>query len=159
MSGSERAMRRRDREITDRREIDAILDRADVIRIGLCDGGRPYVVPMSFGRDGDRIYLHCATEGRKLDAIRHNPTVCFEAEIDVEVIVREIPCDWSCRYRSVIGWGSVSVVEEREEKRRGLEVLSQHYSERREAVAEGRLSGVVVLRIDIESITGKRADG
>jgi len=155
--GGEPLMRRRDREIRDRSEIEGILDRSDVLRLGLCDAGRPYVVPMNFGRDGDRIYLHCAPEGRKLDAIRRNPLVCFEADIDVQVVAGATPCEWSCRYRSVIGWGTASIVVDREERRRGLEILLRHYAKGQAEIGEEALDGVVVLRVEIESLTGKRA--
>lgn len=51
-------MRRKDREITDRAAIEAILRRATVCRIGLVGKDGPYVVPMSFGYDAGRLYLH-----------------------------------------------------------------------------------------------------
>jgi uncharacterized protein len=58
-------MRRKDREITDRAEIDAILSEAVVCRLGLVDGSEPYIVPMCFGYDGTFLYLHSAPEASK----------------------------------------------------------------------------------------------
>ena len=64
-------MRRQDKLITDRRRTATILDDAKVLRVGLIDGDRPYVVPMNFGRDGDDLWLHAtAASGLKLDCIR-----------------------------------------------------------------------------------------
>ena len=76
-------MRRSDREIRDRSSIDGILHAASVCHLALCDGDRPYVVPMSYGYDGDRLYFHCASEGRKLDVVRRNPNACFAVEVGV----------------------------------------------------------------------------
>ena len=58
-------MRRKDREITDRAEIEAILNEAMVCRIGLADGGEPYVVPLSFGYEDGSVYIHSAPEASK----------------------------------------------------------------------------------------------
>ena len=59
-------MRRKDREITDRAEIEAILNEAMVCRIGLADDGEPYVVPVSFGYEDGSVYIHSAPEGKKI---------------------------------------------------------------------------------------------
>ena len=58
-------MRRKDREITDRAEIEAILNEAMVCRIGLADGGEPYVVPLCFGYEDGSVYIHSAPEASK----------------------------------------------------------------------------------------------
>ena len=60
-------MRKANREIIDKSAIRAIMEEALVCRIGLCDDGTPYVVPMNFGYDGVYIYLHSALAGRKLE--------------------------------------------------------------------------------------------
>ena len=72
-------MRRKDREITDREEIRAILERARVLHLGINAGGRPYVVPLHYGlawSDGLPVfYVHGAREGRKLDLLRRDNRV------------------------------------------------------------------------------------
>jgi nitroimidazol reductase NimA-like FMN-containing flavoprotein (pyridoxamine 5'-phosphate oxidase superfamily) len=65
-------MRKANREIRDRGAVLAIIEEAPVCRIGLADGGMPYIVPMNFGLGENCLYLHCATEGRKLDILRKN---------------------------------------------------------------------------------------
>lgn len=59
-------MRRKDRGITDRTEVEAILDEAQVCRIGLSDGKDPYVVPVCFGYGNGSVYIHAACEDTKL---------------------------------------------------------------------------------------------
>lgn len=56
----------------------AILEEVPVAHLGLIDDGEPYVTPMSFVLDGDRI-LFRTMAGRKLEALRANPSVCIEA--------------------------------------------------------------------------------
>ena len=65
-------MRRKDCEITDRAEIEAILKKALVCRIGLADGGEPYIVPLSFGYEDGAVYLHSAVEGKKIAMLQKN---------------------------------------------------------------------------------------
>ena len=56
-------MRRKEKEIKDTAEIEEILSKAFVCRLGLCDNGRPYVVPLCFGYEDNALYIHCAKEG------------------------------------------------------------------------------------------------
>jgi nitroimidazol reductase NimA-like FMN-containing flavoprotein (pyridoxamine 5'-phosphate oxidase superfamily) len=150
-------MRRKDREITDRAAIEAILRRAAVCRIGLVGEDGPYIVPMSLGYEAGRLYLHSAREGRKLDLIREDPRVCFEVDLDSEVVKAESPCGWSLRYRSVIGFGRAVLVEAPEEKRRGLEIILRHHGGDPSALPERSLDGVSLIRIEIREMTGKQS--
>ncbi len=150
-------MRRKEREITDSAEIDDIISGAGVCRIGLVDGGQPYIVPVFFGYEKSSIYFHCAPGGRKLDIIHKNNSVCFEIEADVELIRGERPCGWTARYRSVMGVGRASVLETEEEKRHGLDVLMRHYSNGESHTDFPKLDVTAVVRIDIEHMSGKKA--
>jgi len=73
-------MRRTEKEIENRAEIDSIIRRNQVCRVGLSEQGSPYVVPLCFGYDGESLYFHCAREGRKLDILRQNDKVCLETD-------------------------------------------------------------------------------
>ena len=150
-------MRRKDREITDVQEMREILAEANVCRIALCDGDRPYIVPMSFGIDGNRIYFHCAPVGKKLELIRANPNICFEVDVDVEVVEAEAACEWTARYRSVIGQGRASLVEDPAEKAVGMTALMRQYSESEFEFSEEVIRSVTIVRMEIESMTGKKA--
>lgn len=148
-------MRRKDREITDKAAIEAILQRAQVCRIALADGEQPYIVPVCFGYEPGRLYFHSATEGRKLDILRRNDRVCFEAEADAEFIPADQACEWTVRFSSVIGFGKAAFVENPEEKEHALQVLMQHYGG--QTTGFGDLRRVAVIRIDVEEMTGKRS--
>jgi len=149
-------MQRKDKELTDIKEIEKIINKADRCRIGLVDNDEPYVVPVCFGYERNTLYFHGALEGRKVELIRKNNKVCFEIDTDVEVIRRtEKPCDWTMKYRSVIGMGGAHILESNEEKRHGLSVLMRHYTNSEFTIPENKLKSVLVVRIDIESVTGK----
>jgi len=151
-------MRRKDREITDRAEIEAILKKALVCRIGLADGGEPYIVPLSFGYEDGAVYLHSAVEGKKIAMLEKNPRCCFEVDICDRLIRSDNPCSWGMRYRSVIGFGRASIVTNAGEKRHGLNCIMRHYGGGTHEFSERDIGSVAVIRIAIESMTGKKHD-
>ena len=169
-------MRRKDREITDRAEIEAILDEATVCRIALADGGEPYIVPLSFGYEDGAVYLHSAPEtskdlsgsspvlslagsdGKKITMIRKNPRCCFEVDTCDRVIRGDSPCSWGMRYRSVIGYGIAVILEDPGEKRHGLNCVMRHYHGGIYEFSDADIASVTVIRIAIESLTGKKHD-
>lgn len=102
-------MRRKDKEIADPALLAAVLREAFVCRIGLADGDLPYVVPVNFVHAEGSLYLHSASEGRKIEILRRNNRVCFETEIGVELVRSERACDFGARYVSVIGTGTASL--------------------------------------------------
>ena len=151
-------MRRKDREITDRAEIDAVLGEATVCRIGLVDGGVPYVIPVSYGYEDGSVYFHSAPEGKKITLLEKNPRCCFEVDICDGIIRGERPCSWGMRYRSVIGYGMAEILKGPEEKRQGLNCIVNHYGGGTFEFSEQDLGPVTVIRIAVESMTGKKHD-
>ena len=133
-------MRRKEREISDRNFIDAIIERAHVCRIGLSQNDVPYIVPMNFGYNGRYLYFHCAPEGKKLDIIRNNPRVCFEMDTDYELVkAGENPCGCSTKYRSVIGTGTAMILTDINEKSEALNIILDHYGASRYIFSEKEL--------------------
>lgn len=154
-------MRRKEKEITNTREIETIIQKAEVCRLGLAVDNTPYIVPLFFGYENNCLYIHCAKEGRKLDMIRQNNTVCFEMEVDTEISNRDKPtCQWSSAYRSVIGCGSAFILEDFEEKKQALDVIIRHYFNqdsyeyKKKAVEE-----VAIIKIVVDQISGKQSGG
>lgn len=150
-------MRRHEKEITDPRELRRILEAARVCRLAMVDGGRPYLVPLSFALDGDDLVLHSAREGRKLDALRRNPSVCFEVEEGVEVAPGGSACGFGMRFRTVIGFGEAEVVEDRAERARLLALFGPRYGAPEGALPEAELGRTTVLRVRVRELTGKRS--
>ncbi len=154
-------MRRTDREVKGQDQILAILERCEVLRLGLCDGGQPYIVPMNFayveGDTGIVLYFHSALEGRKIDIIRHNNRVCFEGDCDFGLIRGSRACDWSAEYASVIGEGTIELVQEEKERQEALGYLMRRYGFTGELVfAPKVLQKTAVLKIKVSGISGKQ---
>ena len=135
-------------------ECEAFLARAEVLRLGLVDGDGPYVVPVNFGFEGGRLYVHGPAEGRRLDAIIGNPRLCFEAD-ECEIVRAVRSCGFTARFRSVIGYGSARVLTEDGARRHGLDVLMRHYGGTGADYDERALAQTSVVEIEIESMDGK----
>lgn len=134
-----------------------ILQRAVVCRLAVCDGNLPYVVPLNFGYETGHLYFHSAPEGRKIEALKANPNVCFEVDIDQEIVLGEHPCEWTARYRSVIGFGRARLLEDGEEKKKALDVILNHYAQGLFEYAAGAIDRVAIVEVAIESLTGKQS--
>ena len=154
-------MRRTDREITDRADMLTILDKCRIIRLGLCDNDRAYIVPMNFAHeDADgklRIYLHCAHKGRKMDIIARNNKVCFEADCSHEQFEGNLPCSWTEKYESVMGEGTIKTISSKEEKIAALDIIMKRYGfPGKPQYTDAAIEAVAILRIDVTALSGKR---
>ena len=152
-------MLRKDKEITDRAIIDDILKSNIICRIALSDNNLPYIIPMDYGYDNGKIYLHTSGKGKKIDIIKKNNNVCFEISDSIELIKDEIACKFDTKYRSVIGIGKIHIVNSGEEKIIGLKaIMYQHTGKREWEFPEFDISRVTVLRIDIKSLSAKKSN-
>jgi len=150
-------MRRKQKEITDKGIIENILSKSEVCRIAIMDGDKPYIVPLNYGYYNNAIYIHSAPLGKKIDLLKINNKICFEIEYLAEIIKRELPCDWGTKYRSVIGYGTVEIITDFEEKKKGLDIIMAHYGKPDNNVyKEKEVNFIVILKINIEEITGKQ---
>lgn len=151
-------MRRHKQEITDNEIIEEILHKALVCRIGLAEDNMPYVVPVCFGFKDGSIYVHSSRHGRKMEIIERNNNVCFEVDVDVKTVPADTACKWTLQYRSVIGFGKAEVVRDEDERIHALNVIMEHYSGRSSHQYEaGPLEHAAIIKIHIESMTGKRS--
>ena len=155
-------MRRKDREITDRSEIDVLLLRAKVCRVAFAVNEEPYIVPLSHGYNAEAgaLFFHTAKEGKKIECIETNPRVCFEVEGNVEVKEGdERGCSWGVRYESVIGFGTFVELLTSEEKTDALRFTMRQQANQDAdwTFAQKMVDATRVWRLDIESMTGKRS--
>ena len=152
-------MRRKDREVTDPREIAAILEKCDTVRIALNDNGYPYIVPVCFGEDIRNgvlsLYFHCAAEGKKLDLIKKDPRAGFEADTSRTLVTDDARGFCTMRYESVIGTGRIFFVPE-SDRLNGLKILMRHYHDGEFSFDTAAVPRTEVLRLEVGSITAKR---
>lgn len=149
-------MRREEREISEKAEIENILEKARVCRLAFVDGDIPYIVPLNFGYKDDILYVHSAKQGRKIDLMKRNPRVCFEVDELVRFKKAKLACDWGVAYKSVIGTGKAGFIESGEEKKKALDIIMAHYSGRSFEYDNDILEKTTVIRIDIVQMTGKQ---
>jgi uncharacterized protein len=150
-------MRKKNREITNRKEVDQIIRDSRVCRLALSADDVPYLVPLSFGYDGAAIYIHTALEGKKIDYFERNNRVCFEFERNLRLMQdTEKACKWTFWYECVIGYGTISELIDSEEKKYGLNRIMEQYSGKQWEFDEGPLEKARVWKILISSMTGKK---
>ena len=150
-------MRRKDKAIGEFAEIEQIVRKSLVCRLALAEEGQPYIVPLSFGFKNSTLYFPSAPEGRKIEMLRKNSKVCFEFDLDHEVVADEEACKWGMKYRSVIGFGKASIVEDIHEKKQGLNAIMEHYSGCIYDYPEAAINNTLVIKVEIESMTGKKS--
>jgi nitroimidazol reductase NimA-like FMN-containing flavoprotein (pyridoxamine 5'-phosphate oxidase superfamily) len=150
-------MRRKQYEITDSAIIEDILSKSEVCRIALIDNDRPYIVPLNYGYKNNAIYFHSSPRGKKIELLKTNNKVCFEIELFTEIVKNEIPCTWGTKYRSVIGYGTIELLTDPDQKTEGLDIIMAHYGKTDKNIFQDKQIGnVLILKLKIEEITGKQ---
>jgi len=151
-------MRKAKQEISDRSVLEEILGKAIICRMAMMDGGKPYILPFNYGYREGCLYIHSAPEGKKIHLLEQNPEVCFEVEDSMEINKGEKACDWSTRYRSVVGYGRVEILSDQKSKQHGLEVImAQHGAPELIEFNPGNMKRMVILKLTIRSMTGKQS--
>lgn len=151
-------MRRSDKEVTGKADMEDIIKRSIVCRLALCEGDHPYIVPLSFGYKTGTLYFHSAPEGKKIGMLKKNPNVCFEFDVDCRAVEGKTACEWGMNYKSVIGYGRARIVAETREKQEALALLMQQYTDRSFPIPENMAAHTAVIKVEIESMTAKRSD-
>ncbi len=151
-------MRRKDQEITDKKVLEEILSTSLICRIGMICDGIPYIVPVNYGYSNDIIYIHSATEGKKIDILKTNNRVCFEIEDTTEIIKKDVSCDWAAKYRSLIGYGTIEIVNDFKQKKQGLDIImAQHGKKENNVYKDSQIEKMVILKLGIDHLTGKQS--
>ena len=157
-----RVRRHHERAHYDRASVYGILDRGLVAHVAFIDDGRPIVIPMAYGRDGDRLFLHGARKGRFSTATAGEPVSIAVTLVDGLVIARTA-FDSSMNYRAVVIHGRATELEDDAERLHGLRCVTEHALPGRwdeiRAPTEQELRATVVLAVDIEAAAAKVRDG
>lgn len=150
------AMRRKDREITDPKEIETLLYSENLMHLALADQNVPFVVPLFYAYDGRALYFHSAKAGTKTEILKRNSLVCFEISRAEGVIDADSACDFEARHKTVVGLGRASFVEDLDEKKRALDAIVARFSTRKFEYPQANFACALVVRIDIVSMKGKK---
>lgn len=153
-------MRRRDREITDKAVIEEFIAKEQILRVAFCDEGDIYIVPVNYGYSCDEqqyvFYFHGAKAGRKYELAKKNPTVGFEIDGKYMLLESENACDFSATFESVIGTGTLSLIEDRAEKIKGLNAIMKQTTSKAEwDYKPEMLDAVAVFRLAVDKLSCK----
>ena len=148
-------MRRKDREITERELQDTIIKSCEISYLAMSDGNKPYVIPMNFGYDGENIYFHCATSGKKLDLIKNNPQVSIAMTSEYRLSLEGPPNKWTTKYKSIVIEGKAEILTTLEDKQKGINILLQQYADIDVKFDKKVMDSVVIIKVKIDTITGK----
>lgn len=143
--------------IHDRKEIDSILKQCKTCYVAMSDHNEPYVLPMNFALDGDRVILHSAQTGRMWETIKKNPNVCINWTLGEELAWQDeqVACSYRVKSKSVIVEGTAEIIEDQEEKERIIRQFMTQYSDLPFKLNEPAIRNVGILLVKIEKLTAK----
>jgi uncharacterized protein len=158
-----RVIRESERGVYDRETVYRILDEGFLCHVGFSVDGQPFVIPTSYGRDGDNLYIHGSAASRMLRQLKDGVQVCVTVTLlDGLVLARSI-FNHSMNYRSVVILGKATLVHDPAEKLAALRVLSEHIIPHRwddvRQPNERELKATSVLRLPIEEFSAKVRQG
>ncbi|WP_019509189.1 pyridoxamine 5'-phosphate oxidase family protein [Pleurocapsa sp. PCC 7319] len=102
-----------------------ILDEALVAHVGFTVDNQPFVIPMAYGREGDRLYLHGSSVSRLLKTLEQGVDVCFTVTLLDGLVIARSLFHHSMNYRSVVLFGKAKLVESEAEKMNALQAFSE----------------------------------
>jgi uncharacterized protein len=151
-----------DRGRFDRATVNEVIDEAYLAHVGFVVDGEPRVLPMTYGRDGDVLYLHGAVGNAMLRASK-DAEVCVTITLLDGLVLARSAFHHSMNYRSVVLLGVATAVEEPDAKRHAFDTIVEHVLPGRTAVARGandsELRKTLVLRLPIEEASAKVRTG
>lgn len=158
-----RVIREPQRAVYDRATAYAILDEAFVCHVGFMLDGQPYVIPTSFGRNGDQLYVHGSAASRMLRNLDKGVPLCVTVTLlDGLVMARSI-FNHSMNYRSIVVLGTAALVSDPAEKLEALRLLSEHIIRGRwddiRQPNEKELKATSILRLPITEFSAKVREG
>jgi uncharacterized protein len=152
-------MRRKEREISDKKELLEILDSASVCRIALNDDV-PYIVPLSYGytwKDRLELYFHSATNGKKMELLKQDKRAGFEIDTGNSIVKSESPCDWGTKYRSIIGKGTIEWIDDPILMEQAMDRIMDHYGHQgKPSYGDGAFDKVRIFKLVASELAGKQ---
>jgi nitroimidazol reductase NimA-like FMN-containing flavoprotein (pyridoxamine 5'-phosphate oxidase superfamily) len=159
-----RVVREPQRAVYDRHAINQILDEGFVCHVGFVvseagKDGQPYVIPTSYGRDGDILYIHGSAASRMLRNLNQGVPVCITVTLLDGLVLARSVFNHSMNYRSVVILGTATLVADPAEKLAALRALSEHiipgrWDDSRQP-NERELKQTSVLRVPIDEFSAK----
>src|SRR6266849_5135990 len=154
-----RLVREAERGVYDRETAYRILDEGFLCHVGFVADGQPFVIPTSYGRKDDSLYVHGSAASRMLRNMKEGLPVCVTVTLLEGLVLARSIFNHSMNYRSVVVLGKALLVDDPEEKLAALRLLSEHIIPGRWADArqpnDRELKATSVLRLPIEEFSAK----
>jgi uncharacterized protein len=162
--GARTTLRRHpERALDDRSEIFAILDEALVAHVGFIDGGSPVVIPTTYAREGETLFLHGAAGGRLMSALSAADAICVTVTLLDGLVLARSAFNHSMNYRSVVIFGKPRRVTDETEQRRAFAALVEHVVPGRSSDTRGpsdaELRATTLVALDLDECSAKRRHG
>ncbi len=158
-------MTKRENEITEKKDIERILDTCKYLHLGVSGGDMPYVVTLNYGYEWDEedghlvLFLHTSRKAHLLEVIEKNRNCAFNMECNVRPFSGPMPCRNGMAYESIMGSGKITVLESTDERIHGLvRIMKTQTGEEENRFDERMVSIVSVLRIDVKKMRAKKRD-
>lgn len=155
-------MQKKEREILDKRIYKEIMKNGKFSTISMCRNDEPYIVTLNYGFDAinNNLYFHSAQKGLKLEFLKENQKVCGTIIEDLGYVND----DCSHKYRSIVFWGDMTIVENLDEKKHAFDIMLNHLEDnpsklkKRFLKSEQSYENTCLLKLDINLITGKASE-
>ena len=138
--------------------MEAIINEAEVCTMAMVDGNKPYILPFNFAYKDKTVFLHCDTQGHKLDLLKKNSSACINFNTGNELFHRhkEVGCSWGMKYKSVIAFGDIEFIEDYDEKYAVMKEFMLKYAGEDYEFSEPSIRNVVVMKLKVKEFTGKK---
>jgi nitroimidazol reductase NimA-like FMN-containing flavoprotein (pyridoxamine 5'-phosphate oxidase superfamily) len=151
-----------EKQVAERAALYAVLDAGRVGHVAVLDDGQPYVLPVGYGRDGDRVLIHGSTASRLFRLLAVGTPTCFSVTLVDGLVVARSAFESSMHYRSAMVLGSCRELTG-DEQLAGLERITEHLIPGRwadvRAPLRKELAATLVLELPIDEWSVKVSDG
>ncbi|MBD2312709.1 pyridoxamine 5'-phosphate oxidase family protein [Desertifilum sp. FACHB-1129] len=147
----------------DRETIDRILDEGLICHVGFVVDGQPFVIPTSYGRMGDCLYIHGSPASRMLRSLSGGIEVCVTVTLLDGLVLARSAFHHSMNYRSVVLFGTATLVQDFEDKQAALKAFTEHIIPGRWAEVRSpnraEVQGTTVLSLPLHEASAKVRTG
>lgn len=143
--------------VESRAEMEVIMQEVSFGFLGMTLGDEPYVVPLNYAYTSGKILFHCALEGKKLDYLASNPTVCFTVARQLGAVERHNegdPCHMDSE--SVVCYGTARVIDDSEERTVALNAFNDYFNPDAKLLSAKSVAGCAAVEISVAQMTGRR---
>ncbi len=143
----------------DRETVHTILDEGMVCHAGFVREGQPFVIPMNYARDGERLLLHGGHDSRLVQTLAGGVPICLTVTLMDGLVIGRTPAQYSMNYRSVVVVGAASEVTDPAAKRTALAAFTDHFFPGRgrevETMDQRIIDETAVLEVPLREVSAK----